>query len=95
MKLRLISRIKLNFTLYSNMLGVWQFAEVWDFYLKVKEGLAEPVMHDGYLSGVVVEFLPDELSDECLDQQAAAEHGQVVSSEQERHQQHQAAVDLP
>lgn len=52
-------------------------------YLEVKEGLAEPVMHDGYLSCVVVEFLPDELRDERLDQQAAAEHGQVVSAEQQ------------
>lgn len=83
------------FVFHSNKLGVWQFAELLDFYLKVKEGLAEPVMHDGYLSCVVVEFLPDELRDERLDQQAAAEHGQVVSTEQEWHQQHQAAVDLP
>lgn len=52
-------------------------------------------MHNGYLSCVVVEFLPDELRDERLDQQAAAEHGQVVSAEQEWHQQHQAAVNLP
>lgn len=40
-------------------------------------------MHDGYLSCVVVEFLPDELRDERLNQQAAAEHGQVVSAEQQ------------
>lgn len=52
-------------------------------------------MHDGYLSCVVVEFLPDELRDERLDQQAAAEHGQVVSAEQQWRQQHQAAVNLP
>lgn len=52
-------------------------------------------MHDGYLSCIVVEFLPDELRDEQLDQQAAAEHGQVVNAEQEWHQQHQAAVNLP
>lgn len=64
-------------------------------YLKVKEGLAEPVVHDGDLSGVVVERPPDELGGERLDQQAAAEHGQVVSAEQQRHQQHQAAVNLP
>lgn len=52
-------------------------------------------MHDGGLSRVVVELLPDELGHEGLDEQAAAQHGQVVSSEQQRDQQHQAAVNLP
>lgn len=42
-----------------------------------------------------MELLPDELGHEGLDEQAAAQHGQVVSSEQQRDQQHQAAVNLP
>ncbi|TNN65532.1 hypothetical protein EYF80_024210 [Liparis tanakae] len=61
----------------------------------IKEGLAEPVVHDGGLGRVVVELLPDELSHERLDQQAAAQHRQVVSAEQQRDQQDQAAVNLP
>lgn len=64
-------------------------------YLKVKEGLTKPVMHDGGLGCVIVELLPDELSHERLDQQAATENRQVVSTEQQRNQQDQAAVDLP
>lgn len=64
-------------------------------YLEVKEGLTEPVVHEGGLSGIVVELLPDKLSHERLDQQAAAQHWQVVSSEQQRNQQNQAAVNLP
>lgn len=36
-------------------------------YLKVKEGLTKPVMHDGGLSCIIMEFLPDELSHERLD----------------------------
>lgn len=64
-------------------------------HLEVKEGLTEPVMHDGGLSCVIVEFLPDELSHECLDQQTAAKHGQVVSTKQQRNQQNQATVNLP
>lgn len=63
-------------------------------YLKEKKSLAEPVMHDGYLCCIVVKFLPNVLRDERLDQQAAAEHGQVVGAEQKWHQQYQAAVDL-
>lgn len=42
-----------------------------------------------------MELLPDELGHEGLDEQAAAQHRQVVSSEQQRDQQHQAAVNLP
>lgn len=64
-------------------------------YLKVKEGLTKPVMHDGGLSCIIVEFLPDELSHERLDQQAAAENWQVVSTKQQRNQQNQATVNLP
>lgn len=51
-------------------------------YLKEEEGLTEPVVHDGGLGRVVVELLPDELGHEGLDEQAAAQHRQVVSSEQ-------------
>lgn len=36
-------------------------------YLKVKEGLTKPVMHDSGLSCIIMEFLPDELSHERLD----------------------------
>lgn len=64
-------------------------------HLEVKEGLAKPVMHDGGLSCIIVEFVPDELSHERLDQQAAAKHGQVVSTKQQRNQQNQATVNLP
>lgn len=64
-------------------------------YLEEEEGLSEPVVHDGGLSRVVVELPPDELGHEGLDEQAAAQHRQVVSTEQQRHQQHQAAVNLP
>lgn len=64
-------------------------------YLKVEEGLTKPVMHDGGLGCVIVEFLPDKLSHERLDQQAAAEDWQVVSTKQERDQQNQATVNLP
>lgn len=42
-----------------------------------------------------MEFLPDEPGGERLDQQAAAEHGKVVNTKQQRHQQHQTAVNLP
>lgn len=52
-------------------------------------------MHDGGLGRVVVEFLPNKLSHERLDQQAAAEDRQVVSTKQQRNQQDQAAVNLP
>lgn len=64
-------------------------------HLKVEEGLTKPVVHDGGLSCIVVELLPDELGHEGLDQQAAAKHWQVVSSKQEGNQQNQAAVNLP
>lgn len=52
-------------------------------YLKVKEGLTEPVVHDGGLGCIIAELLPDKLSHECLDQQAAAQHWQVVSTKQQ------------
>lgn len=52
-------------------------------------------MHDGSLGGVIMESPPDELSHERLDQQAAAEDWQVVSTKQQWNQQNQATVDLP
>lgn len=52
-------------------------------------------MHDGGLGCVIVKPLPDELSHERLDQQAAAEDWQVVSTKQQGNQQNQATVNLP
>lgn len=55
-------------------------------YLKVEESLAEPVVHDGGLGGIVVQLLPDELSHDGLDEQTAGQRGQIMSSEQQSHQ---------
>lgn len=58
------------------------FIQVFVSYLKEEKGLSEPVVHDGGLSRIVVELLPDKLRHEGLDEQAAAQYRQVVSSEQ-------------
>lgn len=54
--------------------------------LKVEESLAEPVVHDGSLGGIIVQLLPDELSHDGLDEETAGQRGQIMSSEQQSHQ---------